>query len=86
MPMLDSKAAGMTADLWRDPGMREPTADEHAAFKAKLALDYDPACPKPGVFSAPVLSAAECHRKYVVDREGSVGRDFDLPACWSFYG
>lgn len=84
MPMLDSKAASLIADLRRDLGMREPTADEHAAFEAKLVGDYDPAFPKPGVFRAPVLSAAEFQRRHVVNREGRVGPDADLPAVGSF--
>lgn len=39
----------------------------------------DPAFPKPGVFRVPELSAVEFHRRYVVDCEGVVGRDADLP-------
>ena len=54
MPMLDSKAAGMTAGLAAHLGMREPTPEEVAAFEAKLGTeprhchDYidDPAQPE----------------------------------------
>lgn len=57
-----------------------------ALARAVAALDDedagrpdDPALPKPGVFRVPELGAVEFYRRYVVNREGIVGRDADLP-------
>ena len=47
--------------------------------------EADPAFPAPGMLRVPEMSAAEFHRRYVVNREGIVGRDADLPAVGSFH-
>jgi hypothetical protein len=39
MPILDSKAAGMVADLSDHLGTREPTPEEMTAFEAKLGTE-----------------------------------------------
>lgn len=64
-----------------------------ALARAVAALDGevvgqpdDPVFPTQSVFRASVLSAAEFHRRYVVNREGVVGRDVDLPQVGSFHG